>query len=243
MQSEQFTPVPGGYRFSVARELGAVKLVIIDSRNGRVLQPGARAIVDDAEWGWIVDQCNVDVDHLLIGSSLPVFVPGGDARPAALERGGDRRCMGPPATDDAASPPRCPAARRGVAAPGDRHGGLAGVRPLVRRARRDDRRAGQRSRTAGAGIDQRAVRRHPLQLPRPDPLPVAAGLDRPRPSARQLADPQRADATGEARHAHRLVAHRHARRRGRCGARPDCAGHRCTGGWTTARCGTTASAS
>ena len=76
MQSEQFTPVPGGYRFSVARDLGAVKVVVIDSRNGRVLEPGARAIVDDTEWGWIVDQCNVEVDHLLIGSSLPVFVPG-----------------------------------------------------------------------------------------------------------------------------------------------------------------------
>ena len=35
--------VPGGYRFSFYRELGPVRLVVIDSRNGRVLEPGAAA--------------------------------------------------------------------------------------------------------------------------------------------------------------------------------------------------------
>ena len=50
---------------------------MIDARNGRVLEPGKRQIVDDDEWDWVVDACHVDVDHLLIGTSLPVFVPGG----------------------------------------------------------------------------------------------------------------------------------------------------------------------
>ncbi len=77
MRSEEFTPVPGGYRFSFWRDLGRVRLVMVDSRNGRVLTPGARAMVDDDEWDWIVDRCTADVDHLIIGTSLPAFTPGG----------------------------------------------------------------------------------------------------------------------------------------------------------------------
>ena len=48
--------MPGGYRFSFARRLGDVALVVIDARNGRVLEPGKRAMVDDEEWAWIVEQ-------------------------------------------------------------------------------------------------------------------------------------------------------------------------------------------
>ena len=77
LQSEEFTPVPGGYQFSFARELGNVKLVMIDTRNGRVLEPGRRSMVDHVEWAWIVQECQANVDHLLIGSSVPAFVPGG----------------------------------------------------------------------------------------------------------------------------------------------------------------------
>jgi hypothetical protein len=77
LRSEEFTPVPGGYRFSFARDLGRVKLVVIDSRNGRVLAPGERSMVDDDEWAWFVAECEADVDHLLIGTSLPAFTPGG----------------------------------------------------------------------------------------------------------------------------------------------------------------------
>ena len=41
LQSEEFTPVPGGYPFSYSRHLGSgVHLVVMDSRNGRVLTPG-----------------------------------------------------------------------------------------------------------------------------------------------------------------------------------------------------------
>jgi phosphodiesterase/alkaline phosphatase D-like protein len=77
MKSEEFTPVAGGYRFNFVRDIGRVRLVIVDCRNGRVLDAGGRQMVDDAEWQWIVDACQADVDHLLIGTSLPVFVPGG----------------------------------------------------------------------------------------------------------------------------------------------------------------------
>ena len=76
-RSEEFTPVAGGYRFNFVRDIARVRLVMIDARNGRVLQPGNRQIVDDDEWNWVIDACHADVDHLLIGTSLPVFVPGG----------------------------------------------------------------------------------------------------------------------------------------------------------------------
>ncbi|HVE19832.1 MAG TPA: hypothetical protein VNB52_12130, partial [Ilumatobacteraceae bacterium] len=77
MQAEEFTPVAGTYRFSVVRDLGRVRLVLIDSRNVRVLQPKHRRMVDDEEWRWVVEACQADVDHLLIGTSLPGFVSSG----------------------------------------------------------------------------------------------------------------------------------------------------------------------
>ena len=77
LKSEEFTPVPGGYRFSFIRDLGRVRLVMLDARNGRVLAPGGRQMVDDDEWKWATEACAADVDHLLIGTSLPVFVTGG----------------------------------------------------------------------------------------------------------------------------------------------------------------------
>jgi hypothetical protein len=77
LRSEEFTPVPGGYRFSFARDLGRVKLVMIDSRNGRVLSRGGRRMVDEDEWAWLAAECEADVDHLLIGTSVPAFTPGG----------------------------------------------------------------------------------------------------------------------------------------------------------------------
>jgi hypothetical protein len=76
MESERFTPVTGGYRFSFARDIGRTRLVVVDSRNGRVLEPD-RAMVDDDEWAWVVERCRAPVDHLLIASSLPVLMPAG----------------------------------------------------------------------------------------------------------------------------------------------------------------------
>jgi hypothetical protein len=76
-QSESFTPIPGGYRFSFFRDLGSTRLVVIDCRNGRVLEPNARAMVDDDEWAWVVNHACVPCEHLLLATSVPVFVPGG----------------------------------------------------------------------------------------------------------------------------------------------------------------------
>ena len=76
-ESEQQTPVPGGYPFSFHRRFGDVHLVMVDTRNGRVLEPGNRKMIGDDEWDWVVDRCFEPATHLLIATSLPVFTPGG----------------------------------------------------------------------------------------------------------------------------------------------------------------------
>jgi PhoD-like phosphatase len=75
--SEEFTPVPGGYQFSFERHLGAVHLIVIDSRNGRMLEPGNREMVEHDEWAWIVDRATEPAAHVVLATSLPLFVPGG----------------------------------------------------------------------------------------------------------------------------------------------------------------------
>jgi hypothetical protein len=75
-QVEADTPVPGGYRFSYVRDIGPVRLVVVDCRNGRVLARGHRAMLDRNEWAWLAAECRAAADHLLIATSLPVFVTG-----------------------------------------------------------------------------------------------------------------------------------------------------------------------
>ncbi len=74
--SERDTPVAGGYRFSYYRDIGRTRVVVVDCRNGRVLEPD-RAMVDEGEWAWIDECCRHEVDHLFIATSLPVMVLGG----------------------------------------------------------------------------------------------------------------------------------------------------------------------
>jgi hypothetical protein len=76
-RSEQFTPVPGGYQFSFVRRLGPDRLIVIDSRNGRELEPGRRRMVGEEEWAWVCEQALSTQRHLILATSLPIFVPGG----------------------------------------------------------------------------------------------------------------------------------------------------------------------
>jgi hypothetical protein len=64
---------PDSSRWSFHRDLGRSRLVVLDSRCSRRLDPDDRAIVDDTEWAWFESVTNVDVDHLLVGTSLPVL--------------------------------------------------------------------------------------------------------------------------------------------------------------------------
>lgn len=68
---------PQSNRWSYARDLGRTRLVVLDSRCGRVLTPGQRTILDEQEWAWFDGLARGDVDHLLIGTSLPYLLPRG----------------------------------------------------------------------------------------------------------------------------------------------------------------------
>jgi hypothetical protein len=61
-------------RFAYYRDFGRSRLVVIDSRAARVLAAGARDMVDADEWAWIVEHTRGSFDHLIIASTLPVFM-------------------------------------------------------------------------------------------------------------------------------------------------------------------------
>jgi hypothetical protein len=63
-----------GVRWSFCRDVGSTRVVMIDSRAGRVLEPGKRAMVDPEEWRWITEHASGDVEHLVIGTSLPLLL-------------------------------------------------------------------------------------------------------------------------------------------------------------------------
>jgi phosphodiesterase/alkaline phosphatase D-like protein len=64
-----------GSRWSYSRELGRSRLVVIDSRAGRVLRDSRREMLDEDEWRWLDGQLRGDVDHLLVATSLPFLLP------------------------------------------------------------------------------------------------------------------------------------------------------------------------
>ena len=63
-----------GVRWSYCRDIGTTRIVMIDSRAGRVLEPGRRSMVDGDEWQWILEHATGGYDHLLIGTSLPLIM-------------------------------------------------------------------------------------------------------------------------------------------------------------------------
>ena len=66
-----------GTRWSYHRDFGGIRLIMMDSRAGRVLDEEHRSMVDAREWAWIEEQANGDFDHLVFGTSLPVFLSPG----------------------------------------------------------------------------------------------------------------------------------------------------------------------
>jgi hypothetical protein len=66
-----------GARWSYCRDFGRTRLVVVDSRAGRVLREGERHMLSHAEWDWVEDSCEGDFDHLVIGTSLPVMLAAG----------------------------------------------------------------------------------------------------------------------------------------------------------------------
>src|ERR671917_2380205 len=66
-----------GTRWSFHRDFGDVRLIVMDSRGGRVLEEGRRSMIDAGEWAWIEDKAAGGFDHLLFGTSLPVLLGHG----------------------------------------------------------------------------------------------------------------------------------------------------------------------
>jgi phosphodiesterase/alkaline phosphatase D-like protein len=64
-----------GTRWSYCRDIAGTRMLVIDSRAGRVLEPGHRSMVDEAEWDWIVEHATGDFDHLILATSLPFLLP------------------------------------------------------------------------------------------------------------------------------------------------------------------------
>jgi hypothetical protein len=69
---------PTTYRWSYCRDFDTqARLVVVDSRAARVLEPSKRALLDPDELAWLDERMRGDVDHLLIGTSLPFMLARG----------------------------------------------------------------------------------------------------------------------------------------------------------------------
>ena len=65
-----------GIMWSYRRDFGPVRLLVIDSRAGRVLTEGRRSMIGDAEFEWVESQVDDGAfDHLIIGTSVPWLLP------------------------------------------------------------------------------------------------------------------------------------------------------------------------
>jgi hypothetical protein len=67
-----------GTRWSFCRDFGRSRLLMIDSRAGRVLDPpDDRSMIDREEFEWLEEHAEGDFDHLLLGTSLPLLLAPG----------------------------------------------------------------------------------------------------------------------------------------------------------------------
>ncbi len=69
--------VADGIQWIFRRTFGQVRVVVIDSRGGRVLDGGKRQMVDDAEWQWVTESVSGDWDHVVLATSVPLLLSGG----------------------------------------------------------------------------------------------------------------------------------------------------------------------
>ena len=79
-----------GIHWSYRRSFGGVRVVVIDSRSGRVLD-GERLMVGDQEWRWVTESVSGDWDHVVLATSLPLLLPQGIH---ALEAWNEAVCAG-----------------------------------------------------------------------------------------------------------------------------------------------------
>lgn len=69
----------GGGRWTFSRELGTSRLLVLDSRAGRIVTGDKREMISEADWQWLEEQIDAErlhgVDHLLIATSVPFLLP------------------------------------------------------------------------------------------------------------------------------------------------------------------------
>lgn len=67
-----------GVRFSYRWDFGRNRFIMMDSRNGRILDSGERMMIGEREFSWLEQQAGDgldQVDHLVLGSSVPWLMP------------------------------------------------------------------------------------------------------------------------------------------------------------------------
>ncbi|RBY96682.1 alkaline phosphatase family protein [Blastococcus sp. TF02-8] len=77
--AERADAEPVGVRWSYVRHWGDARLIMVDSRAGRVLQESERRMLDDDEFDWVEaamrEAVTDGVEHLVVGTSLPWLLP------------------------------------------------------------------------------------------------------------------------------------------------------------------------
>ena len=83
-----------GIRFSYRWDLGRSRLIMVDSRNGRILESGERMMIGENEFRWLeaeAEEHPESLDHLMLASSVPWLMPPAIGDLEALnERAADR---------------------------------------------------------------------------------------------------------------------------------------------------------
>jgi hypothetical protein len=69
--AEHEEDVVSGTRWSYARDFGDTRLLVLDSRAGRVLEEARRDMLSAPMWEWVHETVAGDFDHLLIATTLP----------------------------------------------------------------------------------------------------------------------------------------------------------------------------
>jgi hypothetical protein len=64
-------------RWTYYRDFGRSRLLVLDSRAARIVVEGRRQMMAQVEWDWIVEHAHGSFDHIVLASSVPVFLPVG----------------------------------------------------------------------------------------------------------------------------------------------------------------------
>jgi len=73
----QAPDIQWSYRRTFGPPGGGVRIVVIDSRSGRVLEEGRRRMTGEAEWQWVAESVAGDWNHVVLATSLPLLLPYG----------------------------------------------------------------------------------------------------------------------------------------------------------------------